>query len=133
MVSSNASTNFFRVNGADALHHAAAEVFLDALSDGGRGAGEHLRPELLAELPVLDPAALGIDPFAGADRGQRSNHADQITVALGLGLEHREAVFLIEEGNALDQAGQAFRMRGRWRWRQHSDIVRLACGSGKSH
>ena len=55
------------VDRADALDHAAAQILLDALLGGRRGAGEHLGPELEAELPVLDPPALGGHPFAGAD------------------------------------------------------------------
>jgi len=97
MVSSNASTNFFRVNGADALHHAAAEVFLDALPGGGRGAGEHLRLELEAELPVLHPAALGGHPFARADGGQRADDRHQVSVPFDLRLEDDEARVLVPE------------------------------------
>jgi hypothetical protein len=35
---------------ADALDHAAAQVFLDALPRSRRRAGQHLRPELKAKL-----------------------------------------------------------------------------------
>ena len=47
------------VNKTDALDHAAAQVFLDALLGGARGAVKHLAPELEAKLTVLDPAAFG--------------------------------------------------------------------------
>ena len=54
----------------DALDHAAAQILLDAFLGGRRGAGEHLRLELEAELPVLNPPALGCELFAGTDRRQ---------------------------------------------------------------
>jgi len=92
----------------DALDHPAAQILLDALLGGWRGAGEHLRPELKAELPVLNPPALGREPFAGADRRQRADHGHEVTVALGLDPEHAVAVFFFEKGNALNQAGKAF-------------------------
>ena len=55
------------VDRADALDHAAAQIFLDALLGCRRGAGEHLGPELKAELPVLYPAAFRRHPLPGAD------------------------------------------------------------------
>ena len=64
------------VYGADALDHAAAQVLLDALPGGGRGAVEHVGAELEAKLPVLDPAALGGHPLPGADRSQGADHGD---------------------------------------------------------
>ena len=96
------------VNGADALDHAAAQVFLDALPGGGRGAVEHLGPELQAKLPVLDPASFGGHPFPGADGCQGADDRDQVAVPLGLHLEHRQAVLLVVERDALDQPGEAF-------------------------
>ena len=107
-----------RVNGADALDHAAAQILLDALPGGGRGAVEHVGAELEAKLPVLDPAALGGHPLPGADRSQGADHGDQVAVPFGLHLEHRPAVLLVEEGDALDQPGEAFRecRRGFLHW-----------------
>ena len=51
------------VDGADALDHAAAQVFLDALLGGRRGAVEHVGAELEAELPVLRPSGLRRSPI----------------------------------------------------------------------
>src|SRR5580704_4615309 len=52
---------------ADALDHAAAKVFLDAFLGRWWRAGEHLGSELLPVFPVLNPTALGREPFPGAD------------------------------------------------------------------
>jgi len=51
------------IDGADAFDHAAAQIFLDAFLGGGRGAVQHLGPELEAELPILHPAAFSRHPF----------------------------------------------------------------------
>jgi len=95
-------------NGADALHHATAQVFFDAFLGGRRGAGQHLGFELEAELAVLDPAAFRRHPFTGADGRQGADHRHQVALALGFDFEHGIAVFLIEERDALDQPGEAF-------------------------
>jgi len=91
-----------------AIDHAAAEMFLDAFFRRRRGAGQHLGAELKAELLVLHPAALRRHPFTGADGWQRTDDRDLIAVALGFNFEHRETVFLVEKGYALDQPGEAF-------------------------
>ena len=106
--SPNFAHELLGVNGADALDHAAAQIFLDALLSRGRGAVEHLGAELEAKLFVLDPAAFGGQPFPGADGSQGADHGDEVTVPFGLHLEHGPAVVLVEEGDALDQTGEAF-------------------------
>ena len=75
----------------------------------GARAGEHFRPELEAKLAVLHPAALGGEPFPGADGRQGADHGHQVAVSLGFDLEHAEPVVLVEERDALDQPRKALR------------------------
>ena len=75
----------------------------------GGGAGQHLGPELLAIFPVLNPAALGRQPFPGADGRQGADHGHQVAVALGFDLEHAESAVLVEKRDALDQPRKALR------------------------
>ena len=95
------------IDGADALDHAAAEIFFDALSGSRFRAFEELRLELQPVFAVAHPAALRRDPLPGVDGGQRADHGDEIPVAFGFDAQHREAVLLVVEGDALDQAGDA--------------------------
>src|SRR5208282_267990 len=99
----------------DALDHAAAEVFLNALLCGWGRALEQFGAELEPEIPVADPPAFRRYPFTRIDGGQRANHRDLVSMALGLDLEHRKAVLLVEERDALNQAGQTLGRRGRVR------------------
>ncbi len=96
------------VDRADALDHAAAQIFLDAFLRRRRGAVQHLRLELEAELPVLNPASFGGHPLTGTDGGERADHRHLVAMALGFDLEHRPAVLLVEERDALDQPRKAF-------------------------
>ena len=98
------------IHGADAFHHAAAQIFLDPFPGGGRGAVEHVGAELAAKLPVMDPVAFGRDPFPGAHRSQGANHGHQVAVSRSFHFEHGPTVLLIEERHPLDQAGEAFRL-----------------------
>ncbi|MDB6112786.1 MAG: hypothetical protein JWR69_4536 [Pedosphaera sp.] len=93
-------------NRTNPLDHAAAQILLDAFLAGGRGGRQYLNPELLAELPVLHPLALGGDPFPGVGGGQGTDHRHQFPVALGLDLEPGEAVLLVEERDPFDQPGE---------------------------
>ena len=95
------------INGADALDHAAAQVLLDAFPGRWRRAGKHLRPELEAKLPVPHPAPLRSHPFPGTDRWKRTHNRHLLPVPPGFHPEHGETVFLVEEGNSLDQPGKA--------------------------
>ena len=96
------------VNGTNALNHAAAQIFLDALLRGRRSAVEHVSAELEAKLLVLDPASLGGHPLPSADGCQGADHGDQVAVPFGLHLEHGPSVLLVVERNAFDQPGKAF-------------------------
>src|ERR1017187_3094341 len=74
------------IDRADALDHAAAQIFLDAFLGRGRGAVQHLGPELEAELPILHPAAFRRHPFTRTYRWQGANDSDLIALSLGLDL-----------------------------------------------
>ena len=92
------------IDRTDALDETAAEVFLDALAGGGGGTGDEFRPELRPKLTVLNPAALGGHPFARIGGGQRPDDGRLLPPPFHLDLQHRKARFLIEEGDALEQA-----------------------------
>jgi hypothetical protein len=74
-----------------------------------RGAGEHDGAELKTKLTVLDPASFGGQPFSRTNGRQRADHCDQVSVPFGFDLEDAEAIFLIEERDALNEAGEALR------------------------
>src|SRR5215471_9308529 len=105
-----------RVNRANPFHHSAAEIFFDSLASGRRGALEEFGPKLKAELPVPFPPAFGREPLAGTDGRERAKDCDRFALAFDLNLQYGESVFLVEEGDPLDQSGESlerFRRCGR--------------------
>ena len=94
------------IDRADAADHAGGEVLLDPLRRGGRRGLQKPRLELLAMGAVVEPFARGRDPFARRDRGGMSDHRDEVAVPARLDAQHAEAVLVIVEGHALDDAGQ---------------------------
>lgn len=61
-------------------------------------------------LTVVDPVALRLDEFAGADRCGIADDREQIALAAHLHPQHAEAGLFTVEGDALDAAGEALRM-----------------------
>jgi hypothetical protein len=71
--------------------------------------------ELHAVRPIIDPPATRLDELAGADRRRMTDNRDQIALAARLYPQHAEAIVLVVEGHALDEASQvlARRLSGR--------------------
>src|ERR1039457_3154529 len=92
-------------NRPDALDQAAAEVTLDPLHrrrwHGFHQSGLELKPVLL----VANPPALGLQPLPGSYRRQRSKDCYLVSVSSDFYPKHTEAVFVVVESDALDQAG----------------------------
>ena len=99
---------FFRQHGADALDHAAAQVFFDALAGGGLTGFEAVGAELEAVLRVAHPFAAGREPFAAVDRRQRAEHGHEVALAAHLHAQDGETVLFVEKRDALDEAFDAF-------------------------
>jgi hypothetical protein len=57
---------------------------------------------------VVDPVAFRGEPFAGSDRGERTDDREKIAAAFGFYLEDREAGLVVEKRDALDQAADRF-------------------------
>jgi hypothetical protein len=104
-----------RKNRPNALDQAAAEVPLDPLDGGRRHRLHGGRLELQPVLFVPDPLALRAQPFPGSDRGQRSDDGRLLSMSLCFNPEDTEAVFVIVEGDALDDAGDFLRRRSAFR------------------
>ena len=99
--------------GADAAHHAGAEIFLDPLRRRRRRGLEEVRLELEPVRAVGDPDADGVDEFARRDRRGMADDGDEVALAARLHLQDGEAVVLIVKGHALDRADE--RLSGRRR------------------
>ena len=56
--------------------------------------------------PVVDPLALGGDPFASGNDGRVPDDGHQIAMAARFRPKNAEAVLRIMEGDPLDQAGE---------------------------
>ena len=90
-----------------------------------------------AKLPVLAPPALSGHPLTRAHGRQGADDGDQVAAPFGLDLEHAEAVFLVEKGDALNQPGEAFN-GARWWWGNHNCLhfgsppgtATLGCSTG---
>ena len=100
----------FAVDGADPSDHAGAEVLLDSLDRRGRCRAQEARLELRSVRPVVDPGAGGLNEFAGADHRRVANHGHQVALAPRLDAQDAEAVVRVVERDALDQAGEVFRL-----------------------
>ena len=100
-------------HGADAAHHAGAEIFFDSLRRRRRRGLEEVRLELEAVRAVGDPDPDGVDEFARRDRRRVADDRDEVALAARLHLQDGEAVVLIVEGHALDRADE--RLSGRRR------------------
>ena len=92
-------------NRPDTFDKAAAEVTLDSLHRC-RWHGFHQSGlELESVLFVANPPALGLQPLPGGHGRQRSKDRHLVTLSSDFYPEHTEAIFLVVESNALDQAG----------------------------
>ena len=97
--------------GADAAHHAGAEVFLDPLGGRRRRGLEEVGLELQPMRPVGEPDADGVDELAGRNRRRMADDGDEIAVAARLHLQDGESAVLVMEGDALDRADERFPVR----------------------
>src|SRR5512132_2583160 len=109
------------VDRADALDHSRSEILLDALGRRRRRRTQEVGAELHAVRPIVDPPATRLDELAGADRRRMTDDGNQIALAARLHPQHAEAVVLVVEGHALDEAGQVFARRLSGRWWLHYD------------
>ena len=101
-----------RINGADALDHAGAQVALDALQRCG---WHHLQEggvELETMLSIVVPFAAGVDVFAGLDRGRRADERHQIALPARLDAQDAESGLRAVEGDPFHQSGEYFLVFG---------------------
>jgi hypothetical protein len=98
---------FAGIDGTDAFNHATAEILFDAFTRGGWCAGQEQRLELESVIAIANPASLGVDPFAGADAGERADDGDEIAVTFDFELEDGESRVFVEERDPFNQSGQA--------------------------
>ena len=103
----------FGEHGADAAHHAGAEIFLDALRRRRRRGLQKIGLELKAVGAIGDPDADGVDEFARRDRGGMPDDRDEVALAARLHLQDGEAVVLIVKRHPLDRADERFTRSGR--------------------
>src|SRR5271166_1389762 len=92
-------------NRPDALDQAAAEVTLDSLHRRRRHGFHQPGLELKPVLFVSNPPALGLQPLPGSYGRQRSKDCYLVAVSSDFYPKHTEAVFVVVESDALDQAG----------------------------
>src|SRR5262249_20416334 len=95
-----------RIDRADAADHAGAEIFLDPL-DCRRCRGLKERgPELDTVSPIVDPGPARLDELAGRDYRGMAEDGDDIPLTAGFDPQDAEAVLVVVERDALDEAGQ---------------------------
>src|ERR1035438_2623246 len=92
-------------NRPNAFDQATAEVPLDPFNRGRRHGFHQPGLELKSVLFVANPPALGLQPLPGSYGRQRSKDRDFIAVSSDFYPKHTEAVFVVVESDALDQAG----------------------------
>ena len=93
-----------------AADHAGGEVLLDAIGRSwGRGAQEP-RFELLAVGAVVDPFTGRRDPLAGGNGRRMPDDSHDVTVPTRLSAQNAEAIIDIVVSDALDEAGEDFRV-----------------------
>ena len=63
-------------------------------------------PELDAVRAVVDPAAAGLDKLAGRDHSGMTDDRDRVALPARLDPQHAETVFVVVEGDAVDETGQ---------------------------
>ena len=114
--------------GANAAHHAGAEIFLDSLRRRRRRGLQEIRLELKAVAAVGDPDADRVDVFPGGDRRHVADDGDEVALAARLHLQHGKAVVVVMKRHPLDGADERLSWRrGVERWFQRRT------GTGPSH
>ena len=98
----------FRELGADAAHHAGAEIFFDPLRRGRRRGLQEIRLELKPVAAVGDPDADGVDVFPGGDRRHMPDYGNQVALAPRLHLQDGKAVVVVMERHPLDGTDEGF-------------------------
>jgi hypothetical protein len=91
-------------DGADAFHHPAPKVFLNAFRAGGSHRPQRRGLELKAVLLITEPGALGSNPFPCAHGGQRPDDRHNVTVPGSLYTQYAEAGVLVEIGDSFDES-----------------------------
>src|SRR4051794_20001386 len=91
---------------ADALDHAGAEIFADAIDGGGEDDAAVLGDELATVGGVAVPAPGEGDALAGIDRGEVADDGDEVFLAVRLDLGDGVAVLGVDVGQPLDDALQ---------------------------
>ncbi len=94
------------VGWTDAADHAGTEVAFDAVEGRRWGHLEEGGAELQAVGAVVVPRSGGLDELAGRDHGSVPGDRDEVALAAGLQAQDAEAVLLVVEGHALDEAGE---------------------------
>lgn len=98
----------FGEGGADAAHHAGAEVFLDALCRGRRRRLQRIGLELKAVRAIGDPDADGVDEFAGRDERRMADDRNKITAPARLHLQDGETILLVVKRHPLNGPDERF-------------------------
>src|SRR5215469_6061134 len=75
---------------------------------------------------IVDPAPARLDELAGRDHRRVTEHGDQVALTAGFDPQHAEAVLVVVEGDALDQAGQDLG-RARRRCARHPGTMEIGC------
>ena len=102
------------VNLADAGDEAAAEVFADAVNVGREAGGEGGDFELATVLVVAGPLAGEFEGFAALHAGKEADDGGALGVfAVGFELGDGVVIFLVEENDALEDAGEGGGAHGR--------------------
>ena len=73
---------------------------------------------------VVDPGSARLNELAGRDHRRMTEDGDQVALAAGFDEQHAEAVLLVVEGDALDEAGQNLR-RTHHRRARHSGMMEI--------
>ena len=73
---------------------------------------------------VIDPGSARLNELAGRDHRRVTEDGDQVALPAGFDAEHTEAVIVVVEGYALDEAGQDLRRTHR-RCARHPGMIEI--------
>ena len=94
------------VDRPDAVDHAGAKVFLDAVDRRWLRGAHEARLELLAVGAVVDPFPRCRDPLPGRNDGGVPDDRHKIAMAPGLDAQNAESIIGVVERHPLDEASQ---------------------------
>jgi hypothetical protein len=74
---------------------------------------------------VVDPVSARLHELASRDHRCVAEDGDQVALAAGFDAQHAEAVLIVVEGNALDEAGEDLGWRARPRCLPHHGMMAI--------